>query len=106
MMIFRIHAIRDAIFAGERVTVLAEQIGGNFPTRAAAEAAAKQSGLKCRISYVGGIDQPKPLRMEDDPAMAGGIDQPKPLRMEDDPAMAGGRTLPSRPELKIVQDGE
>ena len=55
MAIYRVYAIRSATVAGETVKVLGEQIGGNYPTREAAEAAARASGLECEILHVGGV---------------------------------------------------
>lgn len=51
---YRVYAIRKALFAGEYVDVLGEQIGGDYPTREQAEQAGKDSGLRYAAKHVYG----------------------------------------------------
>ena len=54
--LYRVYAVRSALIAGERVNVLGEQIGGDIWGRSAAEKVSTESGIKCEIKHVGGVD--------------------------------------------------
>lgn len=52
--VFRTYAIRKAVVGGAEVDVVAEQLGGDHSTRAAADAVGKASGLRYEVVHVGG----------------------------------------------------
>lgn len=52
--IYRTYAIRRAVVAGAEVDVLGEEIGGDHPTQAAADATGVASGLRYQVKHVGG----------------------------------------------------
>lgn len=54
--LYRVYAIREAVFGGAKTKVLGEQIGGDIWGRAAAEEVAAKSGIPCEITQVGGVE--------------------------------------------------